>query len=88
MPFEAFYQRYATTAINCLVPNYYYSSKIENNVKSLFVRLKPNCFQNGFFMISQSDHRKKGLPPNTPYNLCHIIGFNFKKGKVIKKISD
>ena len=26
-------------------------------------------------MVSQVDHRHKGLAPNTPYSLCHMIGF-------------
>lgn len=39
-------------------------------------------------MITQSDHRKVGLPPNTPYSLTNIIALEFKGGKVIREISN
>lgn len=39
-------------------------------------------------MVSQNDHRKIGIASGIPYNMCHIIAFTYKNGKVIKKISD
>ena len=36
-------------------------------------------------MVNQTDHRHKGLPPNTPYSLCEMIGFILVEGKVVEK---
>ena len=30
----------------------------------------------------------KGLPNNTPYELCHIIAITYKDDRVLKKIAD
>lgn len=84
MPFEAYFQKYNTTAINYLRPNYQYTSKIYKGIKSLIVKISENSFEHGFIMASQKDHRKDGLPPNTPYSLNHIISLEYKKGKIIR----
>jgi hypothetical protein len=42
-------------------------------VKSLVVKISENSFKHGFVMVTQEDHRKEGLPVNTPYSMCHII---------------
>lgn len=52
------------------------------------IKIKENTFNEGYLMISQSDHRSKGLPANTPYSHCHIIALTYKNNKVQKKISD
>jgi hypothetical protein len=39
-------------------------------------------------MVAQEDHRKRGLPDNTPYNVTHMIGLNYHKGKVAQKLAD
>jgi hypothetical protein len=39
-------------------------------------------------MVAQEDHRKKGLPNNTPYNVCHFIAINYKNGKILAKLAD
>jgi hypothetical protein len=52
------------------------------------MKIESESLNHGFVMIAQEDHRKKGLPSNTPYNVCHLIALSCKDGKVVKKISD
>jgi hypothetical protein len=84
MPFEAYFQKYNTTAINYIRPNYFYTSETRKGVKSLVIRIAENSFKHGFIMATQGDHRKDGLPANTPYSMNHIIALEYKKGKLIR----
>lgn len=88
MPYDAYFSHYATTAINYIRPNYNYTSETKKKTKSLLMKIKSGTFKHGFVMVSQRDHRKEGLPPNTPYNLCHVIALTYKNGKVVRKIAD
>lgn len=88
MPFDTYYQKYATTAVNYICPNYYYHSETKKNITNLVVRFKAKAFRHGFIMAAQEDHRKKGLPGNTPYHFTHLIGLNCQKGKVLHKLAD
>lgn len=88
MPFSAYFEKYNTTAINYIRPNHYYSSGAMKSVKSLVIKIKPNSIKHGFIMATQRDHRKDGIPSNTPYNLTNIIALNYKKGKLLNEISN
>ena len=88
MPLEAYYQNFVCTAINFINPQYYYQSSLQKNVQQFGLRIKLSEFTNGFFMVSQTDHRHEGLPPNTPYVLCNIMAFILENGKCVKKVSN
>ena len=62
MPYDVYYQRYATTAINYIRPDYFYHSETQRNVSNLVVKFKASVLKHGFVMVAQPDHRKKGLP--------------------------
>ena len=74
MPYDKFFQRYSTTMINYLRPDYFYSSQPIKNASNLVVRFKASDLKHGFVMVAQPDHRKKGISDNVPYNVCHLIG--------------
>ena len=57
-------------------------------MKNLVISIKASSLKHGFVMISQNDIRKKGLPSNTPYNLCHLLAVNYKDGECIKILTD
>jgi hypothetical protein len=40
MPYDHFYKYYATTAINYIRPNYYYSSESKKSIKNLVIKIK------------------------------------------------
>ena len=88
MPFTFFKQRYATTAINYIRPDYFYTSETKRNISNLVVKIKASALKHGFVMVTQEDHRKKGLPDNTPYNVCHLVGLNYKNNKITTKLED
>jgi hypothetical protein len=88
MPFSAFIERYATTAINYIRPSYYYTSETRSNIKNLSIKIEGNTFKHGFFMVCQHDHRQEGLPANSPYSLCRLIALTYTNGKVLRKIAD
>ena len=54
----------------------------------MLVKIDSKSLKHGFVMVAQADHRAKGIPSNTPYNVCHLIAINYRDGKVLKKISD
>lgn len=78
MPFESFFLKFATTAINYIRPNYYYCSEKKAKIKNMVVKINSSSLKHGFIMVAQEDHRKKGLPSNTPYNVCHCIVMAYK----------
>lgn len=88
MPFDAFISKYSTTAINFLRPDFYYQSKRIKDMKFSLIKSKAGSFSEAFYLFAQSDHRKKGLPMNTPYELCHVISFCFKNGTVTRKLGE
>ena len=53
-------------------------------MKSIVLKIAENSFKHGFVMVTQKDHRKDGLPPNTPYNMNHLIALEYKKGKIVR----
>lgn len=40
MPYDTFFKYYATTAINYIRPNYYYSSESKKSMKNLVIKIK------------------------------------------------
>jgi general stress protein CsbA len=88
MPYDLFYKKYATTAINYIRPSYHYRSEYKKSIRNLVVKIDAKSLKHGFVMVAQEDHRRKGLEPNTPYNVCHFMGTNYKNGKMLKKMSD
>ena len=88
MPFDEFFRKYATTAINHIRPDYKYTTQSVPGAKTLLITMNSGSWKDGFVMLSQSDHRMKGLPPNTHYSLCHILAITYRHGKVVKKIAD
>lgn len=57
-------------------------------VKSLVMKIPEGSLKHGFVMATQKDHRKDFLPPNTPYNMNHIMALEYKKKKLTREISN
>ena len=53
MPFETYFKYYATTAINYIRPNYYYTSERKLKVKNLIVKIEAGSASHGFVMVAQ-----------------------------------
>ena len=53
MPFGTYFKYYATTAINYIRPNYYYTSERRLKVKNLIVKIEAESASHGFVMVTQ-----------------------------------
>ena len=82
MPLNAFYLNFATSSINYIRPTFYYRSYKQTNIQQIGIKITSK-FKNGFLMVGQKDHRHKNLPLNTPYSLCHLIGFVQSENKIL-----
>jgi hypothetical protein len=57
MPFDAYFNKYTLTAINYIRPTNFYEVKKYSNLKEFIIKVKSGDFNQGFFMITQKDHR-------------------------------